>query len=147
MGVLVERKQDLDSVSCFRSQLTHIAVHPNVPSIDNSNKYDVIFAGTDDGRVLKFVTLKKKDGTSVRSVLVEAIKMFSDGRPVVNLMVHLPEMDSKNSLDDQKLEMRLIAVSDAEIKALPLHSCQNKTNCGSCGKYGFVLVGSDVRLR
>ena len=79
--------------------------------------YDVMFIGTTHGHVLKALN---KRAQGVDQVVIEDITVFEDGRPVVELRIHV---------DDVTNEKKLIAVSEAEIKALPLQRCHVQNTC------------------
>ncbi|CAJ0573816.1 unnamed protein product, partial [Mesorhabditis spiculigera] len=60
-------------------ELTQIAVLPGVTSVANEG-HDVIFVGTSDGKVLKLVS------NGGKTAIIEAVKVFPKGSPVVNLL-------------------------------------------------------------
>lgn len=115
-------------------------MHNNVKGVEGDKTYDVIFVGTNDGRVLKLVNIG--DEKSVATILVETILVFGNGQAVNNLMIYTPELD--NDISERRSDMpfsstssseaRLIVVSQDEVKVLPLHYCSNRTTCRSCGK-------------
>lgn len=121
-----------------RLRFTQIAVDPQVKSVDGRN-YDVIFVGTEDGRLLKLVNTA--EGRRVRSVLIESAKVFNDAQPIKNLLVYRPKLQNSEKLRRRRSEApeaaaaltpKIVAVSDEEIRALPLFYCQNETSCGAC---------------
>ena len=100
----------------FSFRLTNIAVDWQVSTAEGRN-YDVMFMGTTHGHVLKALN-KRTEG--VDQVVVEDIVVFDDGRPVVELRIHE---------DDVTGQKKLIVVSEAEIKALPLQRCHVQNTC------------------
>jgi semaphorin 6 len=109
-------------------RFTQIAVDSQVKSVDGRN-YDVIFVGTEDGRLLKLVNTA--DGQRVRSVLIESTKVFNDAQPIKNLLVYRPNAEAF-SAGGEKATPKIVSVSDEEIRALPLFYCQNQSSCGAC---------------
>lgn len=85
--------------------------------------YDVLFIGTDNGKVMKAVNADSADTTErVTPVVIEDIQVFPPNVPVRNLKVV-----RHSSLS----EGRLIVVSDSEVQALRLHRCYSDkiTSC------------------
>ena len=76
----------------------------------------------DNGHVLKMVNVGS--GGIIRSVLVEDIEVFGDGRPILGLEVYIAGSDGLSSQHH-----RLKVVGQDDIKAIPLHRCQLQTSC------------------
>lgn len=83
---------------------------------------EVIFIGTDDGRVLKLITRE----TSIKSknyqqpILIQEIRVFDANKSVTNLIIA-----SKDS--------KLVIISDEEIKSIKLDaSCSSYLTCAGC---------------
>ena len=95
-------------------RLTQIAVDARVPTVQGES-FDVVFLGTDDGRILKAVVLGAEES------LVDAQQVFEKGEAVRNLLVWR-----------EGAEGALVAVSASQVRRLPLNSCQNATDCVSC---------------
>ncbi|GLH01245.1 Semaphorin-1A [Gryllus bimaculatus] len=105
-------------------RFTKIAVDQQVRTPDGKS-YDVLFIGTDDGKVIKALNADSFDSDkTVNSVVVEELQVLPPGVPVTNLYV--VRMDG----DDSKL----VVVSDDEIQAIKLHRCNSDkiTNCREC---------------
>ncbi len=75
----------------------------------------------DDGRVIKAVN--KGQGSSVETVVIEDIEVFSTRQPIVNLKVYR----DATGFDQQQ---KLVVVSRDEIKSIPLHRCHMQNSCG-----------------
>nr|CAD7195797.1 unnamed protein product [Timema douglasi] len=105
-------------------RFTKIAVDQQVKTSDGK-AYDVLFIGTDDGKVIKALNVASFDSDStVDSVVVEELQVLPPGVPVKNLyVVHVDSDDSK-----------LVVVSDDEILSIKLHRCDSDkiTSCREC---------------
>nr|XP_037268501.1 semaphorin-1A-like isoform X4 [Rhipicephalus microplus] len=103
----------------FQYRFTYIAVDPQVETV-SGKKYDVLFIGTDTGRVLKAVNVpRQQQSAGGHPVLVEDVGVFQ-GAPVTNLLVHRPQG-------------RLVVVTHSEIQAVPLFSCHRyAATCADC---------------
>nr|CAD7592038.1 unnamed protein product [Timema genevievae] len=105
-------------------RFTKIAVDQQVKTADGK-AYDVLFIGTDDGKVIKALNVASFDSDStVDSVVVEELQVLPPGVPVKNLyVVHVDSDDSK-----------LVVVSDDEILSIKLHRCDSDkiTSCREC---------------
>ncbi|XP_063395309.1 semaphorin-1A-like [Cydia fagiglandana] len=106
-----------------------IAVHPQVQAM-NGNKYDVIYVGTDDGRVIKAVNVAANDGVfdsstdeysrnPVRTAVISEVQVLPQGVPIKQMHV---------ALTTEKL---IIASGDI-IKAVSLSHCGNVQSCREC---------------
>lgn len=103
----------------FTYRLSAIAIDWQVYAADNK-RYDIIFVGTTDGRVLKVIN-RGGGPDNMNTVVIEDIKVFSKGEPIVNLNV-------------RKEEGRLLVVSKAEVKSILLHRCHLQDTCSNCVK-------------
>lgn len=134
--------------SGFKSRFTVIAIDPQVEAVSGKT-YDVLFIGTDDGRVLKVINSgsnlpphgthasngngnnnngksKPLNGASalIQPVIIEDIQVFNYPTvPITNLRVHHTFFAAK-----------LIVVSNHEIQSIPLFKCNSRgaTSCGKC---------------
>lgn len=135
--------------SGFKSRFTVIAIDPQVEAVSGKT-YDVLFIGTDDGRVLKVINSgsnlpphgthasdangnnnnngksKPLNGASalIQPVIIEDIQIFNYPTvPITNLRVHHTFFAAK-----------LIVVSNHEIQSIPLFKCNSRgaTSCGKC---------------
>ncbi|KAI8438582.1 hypothetical protein MSG28_011031 [Choristoneura fumiferana] len=106
-----------------------IAVHPQVQAM-NGNKYDVIYVGTDDGRVIKSVNVASNEGvfdssteedsrSPVRTAVISEVQVLPQGVPIKQMHV---------ALTTEKL---IIASGDI-IKAVSLSHCGNVQSCREC---------------
>ncbi|KAK7116207.1 semaphorin-1A-like isoform X2 [Littorina saxatilis] len=104
----------------FNAQFTKIAVDWMVHAADEKY-YDVMFVGTDDGRVIKAVN--KGGSAKIETVVIEDIRVFSP---------HDPVTDVKVFRDKAKNIEKLIVVSKDNVVSIPLHRCHEKKTCRSC---------------
>ncbi|XP_069678505.1 semaphorin-1A isoform X4 [Periplaneta americana] len=105
-------------------RFTKIAVDQQVKTPDGK-AYDVLFIGTDDGKVIKALNAASFDSDkTVNSVVIEELQVLPPGVPVKNLYV--VRMDHEDS--------KLVVVSDDEIQAMKLQRCNSDkiTNCREC---------------
>ncbi|XP_050414612.1 semaphorin-1A [Patella vulgata] len=103
----------------FTSRFTQIAVDWQVNS-GKGRYYDIIFVGTNDGRVIK--TINKGETSKIETVIIEDILVFHDHSPITNLKVY-----KKNSLTE-----KLVVMSSKDIVSIPLHRCHEKMSCHAC---------------
>jgi semaphorin 6 len=109
----------------FKYRFTHIAVDPQIETASGKT-FDVLFIGTDDGRVIKAINsasgaLKGHHyHNSVVPVIIEEVTVFPIGTPITNLLVYHTFYEAK-----------LLVVSNNEIKSIKLYHCIAKT-CGEC---------------
>jgi len=113
--------------SSFKFRFTQIAVDSQVETV-SGKAYDVLFIGTDDGRVLKVINAGSAASTGhphynkVVPVIIEEVSVFPSKVAITNLLVYHTFYEAK-----------LLVVSTAEIQAIPLHKCQERAStCGSC---------------
>ncbi|XP_007566456.1 sema domain, immunoglobulin domain (Ig), transmembrane domain (TM) and short cytoplasmic domain, (semaphorin) 4Ba [Poecilia formosa] len=89
---------------------TQIVVH----GVQTAKKvYNVLFIGTDDGRLHKAINIKNK------MHIIEEIVIFRDSKPV-----HQIELDTEKG--------RLYVSSLSELVEVPLANCTNYQSCGEC---------------
>ncbi|XP_071446030.1 semaphorin-1A-like isoform X2 [Hetaerina americana] len=107
-------------------RFTMIAVDPQVRTSDGK-AYDVLFIGTDDGKVIKAINSASYETTKkVNPVIIEEIQVFPINIAIKNLYV----VRMSDKIEDSKL----IVVSDDEIQAIKLHRCSSDkvTSCREC---------------
>lgn len=103
-----------------------IAIHPQVQSM-NGNKYDVMYVGTDDGRVIKAVNVASNEGVfdasmdeysknPVRTAVISEVQVLPPGVPIKQMHVALTTE-------------KLIVASGDMIKAVTLSHCSNIQSC------------------
>ncbi|GBP15407.1 Semaphorin-1A, partial [Eumeta japonica] len=106
-----------------------IAVHPHVQAM-NGNKYDVIYVGTDDGRVIKAVNVAANEGdfnatvdeenrNPVRTAVISEVQVLPLGMPIKQMHVALTTE-------------KLIVASNDVIKAVSLSHCGSIQSCREC---------------
>ncbi|XP_017867941.1 PREDICTED: semaphorin-1A [Drosophila arizonae] len=103
-------------------RLTAIAVDPQVRAL-NGNHYDVIYSGTDDGKVTKFINIVTSHQNSsvdrLRTVVISEMQVLPLGTPVRELVIS----SKKNTL---------VVVSDGRLVTVPLHHCSLIVDCLGC---------------
>jgi len=99
--------------------LTKIAAQRGVSDI-NGKVFDVLFVGTNRGKVIKALVDADSPNMS-SSIIEEEIQIFSETVPVLNLLIA-----------DQVSPSRLIILSADNVKSIPLDSCSSRTNCIDC---------------
>lgn len=110
-----------------------IAIHPQVQSM-NGNKYDVMYVGTDDGRVIKAVNVASNEGVfdssmdeysrnPVRTAVISEVQVLPPGVPIKQMHVALTTE-------------KLIVASGDMIKAITLSHCTNIQSC----RYVIMLL-------
>nr|ACN24613.1 semaphorin precursor [Hirudo medicinalis] len=106
----------------FDFTLTSISVDWQLEAA-NHRFYDVIFLGTDNGRVIKIYN--KGRGLSTQTVVSEVLQVFSESSPVLQLKIF-------NSPARRHRERKLLVVSEGEIKSIFLHRCSAALTCSAC---------------
>ncbi|XP_074600283.1 semaphorin-1A-like isoform X2 [Brevipalpus obovatus] len=103
-----------------------IAIDPQVETVQG-NRFDIIFIGTTDGRLLKVINSASNAGNGhqhYNQVIPEIIDetLVFPNKPIINLQVHRTHDSAK-----------LIVVSDDEIVTIPVTNCESRANsCGKC---------------
>ena len=108
---------------------TKIALHSGVSDL-SGEKFDVLFIGTNRGKVMKIV-VNSEEPDIKSSSLQQEIKVFSETVPVLNLLIVEP-----NGPDP-----KLIVLSADSVKSIPLHQCQQH-NAPAPGCESCVLLSS-----
>uniref|UniRef100_A0A182P8I8 Semaphorin-1A n=1 Tax=Anopheles epiroticus TaxID=199890 RepID=A0A182P8I8_9DIPT len=114
-------------------RFTAIAVDPQIKT-PGGKTYDVIFVGTDHGKILKTVNAESADSNKkVTSVVIEEIDALQTNEPIRTLeIVRTTQYDTPKdgSYDDGKL----IIVTDTTVLAIKLHRCSSEkiTSCSEC---------------
>lgn len=99
-------------------RLTAITVDAQVEGL-NGKKYDVIFVGTDDGRVIKFVNVRGPDSAAVETVVISDTQALPSGVRVTELRI-------------AKAQNQLVVVGSGRITAVPLFNCKSVKSCSKC---------------
>lgn len=99
-----------------------ITIDPQIRSMDGKF-YDIIFVGTDDGRVIKFVNILSGDNTeNVLPVVISEIQVLQPGTPVTQLTI-----STKTGT--------VIVVGTGHVVAVPLNQCNRITRCRDCIRF------------
>ncbi|VDP07992.1 unnamed protein product [Soboliphyme baturini] len=128
----------VDTALSYR--LTQIAVDGGVKAV-NGQRYDVIFVGTDEGRVMKFVNVAQ--GSHVNTVLIDDVRVFHDHMPIQSLLVNRQDFSRRQEV---VTDNSLIVISRNEVRSVPLHHCTNHTSCASCVKLQDPYCAWDVSI-
>lgn len=99
-------------------RLTAIVVDPQVKAL-NGKKYDVVFVGTDDGRVIKFTNSRAPDVLDVDTAVITDTQALPHGTRISELRIS----KSTNSL---------IVLGQGRIVSIPLFHCKEMTRCRDC---------------
>ncbi|XP_076053695.1 semaphorin 1a [Oratosquilla oratoria] len=108
----------------YSGRFTSIAVDQQVRTPDGKT-YDVLFIGTDDGKVVKAVNTKSADSyQEVEPFIIEELVVFPHNIAVTSLEVIRPP----------RQHPRLLVVSRSEIHSIPLHRCYTEKilTCSEC---------------
>lgn len=117
----------------LKHSFTAITVDPQIQGLDG-NFYDVIFVGTDDGRVLKIANIIGKNGTHAEAKVITETQVLATGQPVRQLSV-------------SRSTGSLVVVGDGRIVATPLHHCKKITHCRKCLSLQDPYCSWDIRNR
>lgn len=111
-----------------------ITIDPQIRSM-NGKFYDIIFVGTDDGRVIKFVNILSGDATeNVLPVVISEIQVFQPGTPVTQLTI-----STKTG--------NIIVIGNGHIVAVPLNQCNRITRCRDCIRFQDPYCIWDIKNR
>ncbi|KAJ8983871.1 hypothetical protein NQ317_000907 [Molorchus minor] len=97
-------------------RLTAITVDPQVRTI-NDDTFDVIYVGTDDGRILKIVNIPSED--SAKAVVISENEVFPKNVPVKQLKI-APGYG------------KVVAISQREAKLVTINHCTSLSRCSDC---------------
>lgn len=123
----------------WQYRFTAIAVDPQVKSV-NGSAYDVLFIGTDDGRIIKAINVANPDGDpQVRSVVIEELQVLRPGTVIRSLNIVRVEGQPD----------KLLVVSDDVVQTIPLQRCTSSkiTNCSDCIGLQDPYCAWDIRER
>lgn len=113
----------------YSYRFTQIAVDPQVKT-PGGKTYDVLFIGTDNGKVIKAVNAESADThLKVSPVVIEEIQAFPSTVPVRGIKV-VRASQAGDGLEDG----RLVVIADSQVQALRLHRCYSDRilSCGEC---------------
>ncbi|XP_020291407.1 semaphorin-1A isoform X2 [Pseudomyrmex gracilis] len=113
----------------FHYRFTQIAVDPQVKTMGGKT-YDVLFIGTDNGKVIKAINAESADShQKVSPVVIEEIQAFPPTVPVRGIKV-VRASQAGDGLEDG----RLVVISDSQVQALRLHRCHSDRilSCNEC---------------
>lgn len=117
----------------LKHSFTSITVDPQIRGLDG-NFYDVIFVGTDDGRVLKIANIFGKNSSNAEAKVITETQVLATGKPVRQLSV-------------SRHTNSLIVVGDGRIVAIPLHHCKKIVHCRKCLSLQDPYCSWDIRNR
>ncbi|XP_055681503.1 semaphorin-1A [Lutzomyia longipalpis] len=114
-------------------KFTQIAVDPQIKT-PGGKTYDVIFVGTDHGKIIKAVNADSADSSKkATSVVIEELDVLAKSEPIRNMeIVRTVQYDQPKdgNYDDGKL----VIVTDSQVIAVRLHRCNSDkiTSCSEC---------------
>lgn len=122
----------------FHHRFTKIEVDPQVKTPEGKY-YDVLFIGTDNGKVIKAIRTD-----SGQQVIIEEMQVFPISVPVTNMMIHRGKM---GGIDGASEEARLVVSSQGEIASLKLQRCYSDkvSTCSDCVKLRDPYCAWDKR--
>ncbi|XP_035777828.1 semaphorin-1A-like [Anopheles albimanus] len=114
-------------------RFTTIAVDPQIKT-PGGKTYDVVFVGTDHGKILKTVNAESADSNKkVTSVVIEEIDALQTNEPIRTLEI-VRTMQYDTAKDGSYDDGKLIIVTDTTVLAIKLHRCSSEkiTSCSEC---------------
>ncbi|XP_055922508.1 semaphorin-1A isoform X2 [Eupeodes corollae] len=101
-------------------RLTSIVIDENVSALDKT-VYNVIYAGTDNGSIIKFINISPTldNHGRLQTVIIYETQALPLGTPVRELVIA------------RKTQM-LIVVSDGDVTSIRLHHCTSVQRCEDC---------------
>lgn len=108
----------------LKHRFTAITVDPQIRAMDGI-VYDVIFVGTDDGRVIKFINLMSANTTTANSD-------DADDAIVITETQALPHGIDIKELSVSRETESLIVVGNGHIVSIPLNYCSKIVLCRDC---------------
>ncbi|MFH4974288.1 hypothetical protein AB6A40_000997 [Gnathostoma spinigerum] len=107
---------------------TQIVLDPQVQALD-SRTYDVLFIGTNTGKVFKYVNTIGSGAQSVTPAhLVYAMEISKE--PIRNMMLY--DGQAVNKVNDIVRNKYLIVVTDRIVYRVPLTQCSRFSTCSEC---------------
>lgn len=96
-----------------------ITVDPQVETVDGKI-FDVIYLGTFDGKLVKFINLESSDSkTGVKPFVISDQQVLPFGTKVKELHI-------------SKKTQSIVLVGDSHIVSVPYFNCNTKTSCSEC---------------
>lgn len=110
----------------LKYRFTSITIDKQIKTLDG-NIYDIIFVGTDDGKVIKFINvinddIKNTTTTNVpelQTIILSEVQALPIGMPIKELTIN-------------KKSNQLIVIGNGHIISIPLYECNRITKCYVC---------------
>lgn len=110
-------------------RFSSITVHPQVQAM-SGNKYDILYIGTDDGRVIKAVNIASAEGdfdysideegkNPVKTIVISEVQVLPQGTPIKQMHASIATE-------------RLVVISEEIVKTVPMSHCNNLSSCREC---------------
>lgn len=118
----------------LKHRFTAITVDPQIRAMDG-HIYDVIFVGTDDGRVIKFITLMRQTNSSTNNHKNNNNNEDDDDEDdaiVITETQALPHGIDIKELSVSRETESLIVVGNGHIVSIPLNHCSKIVLCRDC---------------
>ncbi|XP_045482702.1 semaphorin-1A-like [Harmonia axyridis] len=112
-------------------RFTVISVDPQVQTTDNE-AFDILYIGTDDGRVLKVVNIPNEE--AAKAVVISENNVLPHGTPIKQI---------KLTPDGGKI----IVVGRDEIRLVDLNQCKNVDTCSACVDLQDPHCGWDAKQK
>lgn len=104
-----------------KHRLTAIAVDPQVPTISGAEAVDIIYVGTDDGRVIKFFNQESGTGDGFKTIIISDVQVLPPGTKITELSI-------------SKVNDALIVVSNGAVITTTLSYCSSLKACDECAR-------------
>lgn len=98
-------------------KLTSVAVDSQVKAL-NGQSYDVIFVGTTNGKIIKFINIFENGKEPIVNVITES-QVLPSGMPVKEITV-------------SKKTSSIIVIGNGHVVSIPLHECKKINRCHEC---------------
>lgn len=115
-------------------KFTQIAVDPQIKT-PGGKTYDVIFVGTDHGKVIKSVNAESADSSKkVVSVVIEELDVLAKNEPIRSMEIVRTQQYDQPQEGGAYDDGRLVIVTDSQVMTIKLHRCNSDkiTSCSEC---------------
>lgn len=107
----------INNIFFYRYRFTSIAIDPQIQSIDGKF-YDVLYIGTDNGKLLKAVYKSSAD-KNVDGIVISRSQVLPPGMPI-------------NALKVVKSKNKVIIISKNQVRSVKLNHCLSILSCADC---------------
>lgn len=111
-----------------KHRFTTIAIDPQIESLDGQF-FDVIFVGTDNGRVVKFINFVRLADSNKTNTLANSQELET---VVITETQALPHGFPVKDLTVARNQQSLVVVGNGHIVSIPLNHCSHILRCRAC---------------